>query len=100
MEKVICAAIWYDDGVQHKEQPINITTGFVVCGHRHHNCMVTAAILSGQTEYQLNGTCGFLTSDNKFLDRYEAYELASTYLYNLNDLPPHRVARLYSEDLY
>lgn len=99
-ERILCAAIHYDDGHIHVEQPINIKSGFVVCGHRHHNCMVTAAILANTKEYGRSGTCGFLTSLNRFVDRYEAYDVASTYIIQLKNRPHHRADRLYSEDLY
>ena len=44
MERILCAAIWYNDGKKHVHQPINIETGFVICGRRHHNCIGIADI--------------------------------------------------------
>ena len=95
-EYILCAAIHYDNGKVYKSQPINIHTGFVVLGHRHHNCMEIASILSSTVEYPHSGNCGFLTNTNKFLDRSEAYKVAQVYLPNLNNLNH----CLYSEDLY
>ncbi len=82
-EYVLCAANHYDDGIEHKvNQPDNIKTGFVVCGHRHSDCISTFALMVGfpydqnglklmQTEEQ-----GFLTSTNRWVDRKEAAEIA------------------------
>lgn len=43
---ITCSAIWFKDGIHHDHQPFNIETGFVICGHRHHNCFMTAYILN------------------------------------------------------
>lgn len=34
-EFIICAALWVDDKIKRDEQPINMGTGFVVCGRRN-----------------------------------------------------------------
>lgn len=42
-EYVVCAAIWYDNGLQYKfqTQTYGVPTGFVLCGYRHpHICDV------------------------------------------------------------
>lgn len=44
-ERILCAAVHYDDGKEYVHQPINITSGYVVCGHRHHNCKPNPSIL-------------------------------------------------------
>lgn len=44
-EHIICAAIWFKNGIQYEHQPKNVDIGFVVCGRRHHNCYTTAALL-------------------------------------------------------
>lgn len=86
-EYILCAAIHFDDGKQYIHQPVNITSGFVVAGRRHHNCYITYAAIRSQVahdgalyEAQLDpmlknrpeNTQGFLTSHDRFIDRYEA----------------------------
>lgn len=80
VERVLCAAIWFDDEVEHPHQPRNIKTGLVVCGWRHHNCYATAHALSvrmlpaaraGAANHE-----GFLTSTGRFVDRSEAGHIA------------------------
>lgn len=81
-EYILCAANHYDDGQEPIHQPINIKSGFVVCGRRHHNCIGTFAQIMGfpysaeaerlsETEIQ-----GFLTNTDRFVDRLEAFEIA------------------------
>jgi len=94
-ETVICSAIWFNDGREHPHQPKNITSGFVVCGRRHHNCYSTLhSVLSfikfghfGENDpdkkeilkwfnyLEERDVQGFLTSQNRFLNRKEAYDL-------------------------
>lgn len=70
-EMIICSAIHFEDDQYHPHQPINTTSGFVVCGLRHSNCYATAGILDPHREYKrLVPTQGFLTNTNKFVDRY------------------------------
>jgi hypothetical protein len=96
-ETVICAAIHYDDGEDYVHQPVNIKSGYVICGHGHHNCLYIRHILTGnEGENAKKGmTQEFLTSKNRFLDRKEAFKLASSYM-NVEG----RNGCLYSEDLY
>lgn len=97
-EYIICAAIWFDDGIDtYVHQPKNIKTGFVVCGRRHHNCFTTIAMLAGirKERKYLNEVQGFLTNTDRFVDREEAAQIA---------LNAHQIEfekkSLYSEDLY
>lgn len=105
MEKIICAANYYNDNKEYAYQPINIKIGFITCGRRHHNCIVTFAqivkfpyseesSLIQDTEIQ-----GFLTSTNRFVDRFEAYQIAlkQNQIVNTKDLI---VNKLFSENLY
>jgi hypothetical protein len=79
---IICAAIWFRDGKQYSHQPRNIEDGLVVCGRRHHNCLLTADELNGgkciEGLNELNGKAvqGFMTSDDRFVDRSEAGVIA------------------------
>lgn len=97
IEKILCAAIWFDDGIAHEHEVKNIKTGFVVCGRRHHNVFSTMYLLSKKdTSYlKLEKEQGFITNLNRFVDRYEgrkiAFEAGQT-----NDSE----GQLFSEDLY
>jgi hypothetical protein len=91
-ERILCAAIWVDDGQEHPHQPTNTRTGVVVCGHRHHNCIIVAALaFPGQP---IDRHQGFLTNTNRYVGREEAaviaYAAAQT----------GRRTALFSEDLY
>ncbi len=97
MKRILCAAIHFTDGELWKNQPKNIQTGFVICGHRHHNCLGTLygifkedVALKKQFYIQ-----GFLTSDNEFVDRKDAAKIA----YDAGQIKT-EVDLLFSEDLY
>lgn len=87
-EFIICSAIIVQDGVKHKDQPIGITKGFVVCGRRHGDCYETIKHIArkayGYNQIVLNNTLGkttagdmgFLTNTNRFVDRKEAMKIA------------------------
>lgn len=99
---IICAAIWYQDGNKHEHQPRNIDSGFIVAGRRHHNCFITTYILNGKEETHENIRNenwkiveGFLTSDDKFVNRRQAGEIA----YNAKQTSKLKEV-LFSEDLY
>lgn len=38
-EYIICSAIHFDDSKEHVHQPVNIKSGYVVCGRRHHSIL-------------------------------------------------------------
>ena len=98
---IICAAIWFKDGNKYSHQPKNVDNGIVVCGRRHHNCFLTAFELNGGKKIkglnELNSTAiqGFLTSDDRFVDRKEGGYIAfkAKQTEKLEDC-------LFSEDLY
>lgn len=97
-EYIICAAIWYDDKISRSNLPLNINTGIVASGWRHHNCYTILWALYPQRDYLNNTTQGFLTSKGRFVDRSEAMIIA------LNaqqiEKSPRSSDELYSEDLY
>jgi hypothetical protein len=108
MEKIVCAAIWYDDGKERSHLPINVKTGIVSAGFRHPNCFVTLTALypDWQTDSMQDDLrvavlrkCkqGFLTSTNRFVNRIEGASIAisSGQIQELK-YPP----MLYSEDIY
>lgn len=90
-EFIICAAVWYNDGIKHEGQPKNIDVGFVIAGRRHHNCYATASALAGideairlkivnienrMTRDDYRKSQGFITSLDRYVDRKEAYKIA------------------------
>ena len=82
--KILCSAIYVDDGRVYEHQPKNIKSGFVVCGRRHHNCIATLSLIFKDIEllipYKQQGKVvqGFLTDTDIFLDRKESYKVAKT----------------------
>ena len=107
-EFIICSAIHYDDGKQYTHQPKNITSGFVVCGRRHHNCITTMGITMANRHDELeamNDVQGFMTNTDRFVDRREGYFIAKDagqLLHNMHDESNLQLVSedLYSEDLY
>jgi len=87
-EHILCAAIWYQDGIKYEEQPKNIEFGFVVAGRRHSNCYMTVVALVGidkAVEKKLENIAtqmdrkmhqGFITNLNRYVGRAEAYQIA------------------------
>ena len=81
-ERIICSAIWYEDGKEHVHMPV--PTGFVISGYRHHNCISTAKIMWEMAGKDLNNfrelfqekVQGFLTSKGRFVDRWQAMAIA------------------------
>jgi hypothetical protein len=84
-ETILCAAIHFKDGLKHEHQPINIESGYVVCGRRHHNCFVTHAIIKkGEIVPdkllevpKFESEQGFITDTDRFVDRSEAAKIAA-----------------------
>ena len=102
-QTIICSAIWFDDGVDtYVHQPKNIETGFVICGRRHHNCFTTIAILMGLKKERSfkDDIQGFLTSDDLFVSREEAWIIAEKAGQILENPNRFTTGRLFSEDLY
>ncbi|HEY9485713.1 MAG TPA: hypothetical protein VIQ04_03645 [Nitrososphaeraceae archaeon] len=104
-EFIVCAANHYQDNLIHEHQPKNISSGFVVCGLRHHNCINTFAMIVGfpyterarrihNTEIQ-----GFLTNTNRFVEREEAMLIAVLANQLITKAGSHP-SLLHSEDLY
>ena len=81
LERILCAAILFNDLKVHVHQPQNITTGFVVCGRRHHNCYATLVAILGddkwvETKMDFEQVQGFVTSLDRFVNREEAAKIA------------------------
>ena len=94
---ILCAAIHFNHGEVWKHQPKNIQNGFVICGHRHHNCFSILFGMFGESwmEKKKFAIQGFLTSDNRFVSRQEAAKIAFE-----NGQIKNEVELLFSEDLY
>jgi hypothetical protein len=82
-ERIVCAAIWYSEIPLIKPKaaeiarPKNINNGIVICGLRHANCILTKSALTGFTDYEAgHNEQGFITTQNRFVDRKEAAVIA------------------------
>ena len=104
-EFILCAANHYDDRKEHEHSPVNIKSGFVICGRRHHNCIGTFALMVGfpynkkglklmNTEKQ-----GFITNTNKWVSRLDALDIARKASQVITGEGNSRLG-LFSEDLY
>lgn len=96
---ILCAAIWLQDGKQYDHQPKNIESGYVICGRRHHNCFATRmAVLKSEGKELIKDKCvqGFLTSDDRFVDRKEGKLICK----EINQGIHQEKEILYSEHLY
>lgn len=108
-EFILCAAIYVDDGVDHKKRNFNYPkTGLVFCGPRHGDCFQVvfawAKLLPSEEHQRLRDqihglNAGFVTSRSRFVDRVEALQIAR--LAGQVDEPEGRsLYELTSEDLY
>lgn len=112
-ERILCAAVWVDDGVARVHQPTK--TGIVFCGHRHPACLEQAAGYFRDEhppyghrwdELRREGKThqGFLTSQNRYVDREEAFQIALVAGQLAPRLHPKagtdKNPELFSEDLY
>ena len=107
VEFIICAAVWFNDGKKYLHQPKNIESGFVVLGRRHHNCFssvqnIGVALGYNKTVMVKKGfnliepsKQGFLTSQDRFVGRTEAAEIAHK-AKQINK----PLTKLFSEDIY
>lgn len=103
-EFILCAAIWYKELPTSIRNPINISSGTVVLGRRHPDCISTVLCLTGKRTVQLaddgvgRTMQGFLTNTNRFVSREEAAIIAINS--NQIDSLKYSEETLYSEDLY
>lgn len=89
---ILCAAYWHDSPEVYKSQPENIIHGYVTTGWRHDSCIIMHQLFCGE---QPTGILGFLTSDNRFVDRARAAKIA----FEAGQIST-EVELLISEDLY
>jgi len=104
MVTILCAAIWYKDLPLLKPEvlkprgfsPYNVDKGVVFCGWRHPNCIYQKVAVTGLRDAESGENIqGFLTSDNRFVDRIEAALIAFE-----SGQTKEKKAFLFSEDLY
>jgi hypothetical protein len=107
MERIYSAAIWYKDlKTVNNKNPVNITQGIVVKGHRHADIIETVWNLLGLRTIE-NGEKavgkteqGFVTNQNRYVNRKEAYEIAyKAYQLGL-EYADREKGTLYSKDIY
>lgn len=80
-------------------RPKNVDRGIVICGYRHPSCMYTMIAITGKRSVWAE--CGeyvqgFLTSENRFVDREEGAQIFIATGGKLN----YSTKELFSEDLY
>lgn len=100
-EKIICAATWYKEFPKQVHGPKNIDVGVVISGKNHSQIYTALNSLTGKRECSIGEDCcgkfvqGFLTTENRFVDRKEAWLIAEAN----NQILPEGLTRnlLYSE---
>jgi len=101
-ERVIIAAIYFRDGKQYDNphQPINIDSGYVLCGLRHGFIFADNAIIFGKDKNERleHPIQGFMTNHRRFVDRKEAFQIA-TKMNQIVEMIGEQT-ELYSENLY
>jgi hypothetical protein len=77
MPTILCAAIHYRNNHIYSSGPTNIVKGLVVCGRRHHDAYDILKQVNNFNENLIdNHDFGFITSDNLFVTRLEAFKIA------------------------
>jgi hypothetical protein len=104
-EHILCAAIHYKDGRKYEHTVKNIESGLVICGRRHHNCiLLLSQVLGDAYDKTLIGRegQGFITSFDRFVSRKEAFIIAKREGQIWHDLHDENDndCILISEDLY
>lgn len=99
MEKIMCSAIWVKNVNSTCHKPKNIDNGIVVCGYRHCDCIgLLSTIYDRGTIIKFDKVQGFLTTNNRFVNRIEAKQIAI----NANQLLERECGKdeLFSEDVW
>lgn len=98
METIICSAIWYQDLPTPIYKPTNIKKGIVFCGHRHVHCLHQMVTMTGKRQSEAGKEIqGFLTNENRFVNRKEALMIADKANQLIRD---EHSNILFSEDIY
>ena len=109
IELIATSAIWYKEikPITNKKfnNPINIHEGLVVSGHRHSDIIKNVYNMLGKRSV-MNGPDsvgdyiqGFVTNQNKFVNRKEAFEIAKK-ANQIIEGKTYSKIELYSEDLW
>lgn len=97
-ERILCEAIHYNDGNIHRNQPKEIESGFIIAGYRHDTCVYIKSLINSNLREVKQG---FLTNKKRFVDGYEAFEIAQKAGQILDpELAKEKGKRLLSEDLW
>lgn len=82
-ERIVCAANFYNDGNVHDHGYTNTpSTGFVICGFRHSDCINLFAQIVGfpysdvGLRIKMTEVQGFITTAKKFVTRKQALSIA------------------------
>jgi hypothetical protein len=94
VEKILCAAIWYKDEKTPDHNVANVNSGLVLCGYRHCHIIAQYSVMRGRTA-GTNHEQGFLTSNNRFVNREEGGKIA----FAAGQTESLKTS-LYSEDVY
>lgn len=81
---------------------IKTPTGFIIRGHRHCDAIRTASEIKALTKIEIQrAEQGFVTSENRFVDRKEGCLLQiEAGIESVDKSHPYFHGELYSEDLY
>lgn len=102
MDRILCAAVRYVHDQKYAGGPLNVPHGLVVCGRRHNDCFTVLEQIKGCTLDKISREdIGFLTAENRFVSRKEAYQIALA-AGQITDSSMHDESNLIltSEDLY
>jgi hypothetical protein len=73
--KILCAAVWHKTFNANISRPLNLEFGTVFTGRRHSNCYEQIITFDVPVKH-LDCVDGFLTENNVFLTREQAYLVA------------------------
>ena len=98
-ERILCASVWYKELSTPHHNVKNIDKGIVFSGYGHVHCLYQMCAMTGKKQHEVGDYIeGFLTSQNRFVDREEgakiALECGQVKELQFSDID------LYSEDLY
>lgn len=101
MKTILCSAVHYRNGKKYSSHPTNKPLGLVVCGRRHNDCFVVLKQIKDYDESLVeHDDLGFVTSDNLFLTRKEAWIVAKEANQIFGPNREDELNILTSEDLY
>lgn len=89
MEKILCTATWFKKGTCPEKGPKNIYVGYVICGYDRESIDNLHVHLTNDYPRNIEDVeLGFLTTENRFVDRVEAMSIAckSDQVINKNSL--------------